>query len=446
MTKLNPNELLAENLVPLNEALSVLATDLNLVGDCATTYETVLEDLQNVKQEFTLVIESDPVAIPRQADFSQRFDNLDEEAQYIMAACSDASFPSPGLLTQDMIQSALLEWKARINYIIANLNANVKNNPAVSLANLTNTSISSTTPAGTTFKDCQDSFCPIMTVVPPGSYMMGATEEELTTYNVAADRRHWELPRHQLTLSKPFAVGIHEVTLASFKQFVQETGHEVLPGCRTYLPNGDATGQLFRENINYENIGFPFPENPPVSCITKEDAIAYTKWLSQKTGKKYRLPSESEWEYFARGGTQTPYIWGNDIALATNYANVYDQSSYAANGFYANATTPFAPFPGNDNNPYQASVGSLLPNNFGLFDVSGNVREWVLDSWYDDSQGNYVGAPTDGSPRTTGTRFGISRGGAWYYQSPNVRVSYRNAYVSSEMRGVTWGFRLVREI
>lgn len=445
-TEFGTVSVLPHELDPLRDALSQLSQSLELVGTCEATYESVLQDLQRVNNEFAKVKAEHPNLIPRKEEFEKRFENLESEAQYIMSACKGDIYVTPALITEDHLGGALGEWRARIDFISDRLNAALPELRPIEQGSLTNTLITAETAVGTTFQDCSDGFCPVMTVVPAGTFMMGATEEQLDLFNVAEDRRHWELPRREVTISRPFAVGIHEVTLESFKRFVEETGEDVLAGCRTYLPNGDPTGQTFRPNISYQDIGFPMPQNGPVSCITKENAIAYTKWLSQKTNQTYRLPTEAEWEFFARAGTQTAYYWGDEQTFATDYANVYDQSSWLANNFAASGVA-FTPFPGDDGNAYQATVGSYIPNAYGIYDVSGNVREWVEDVWVEDPQGNYTGAPTDGSARKDGlTLFGLSRGGAWYYQAATIRTTYRNAYVSSEMRGVTWGFRVVRDI
>ncbi|PVH24083.1 formylglycine-generating enzyme family protein [Sphingobacterium corticibacter] len=445
--KMPPVVALPVELAPLLDALTNLSGALELVdNDCGTSYETVLKELSIVRREFDVVVRQNPNLIPRREDFDQRFKNLQTEATYIKQACRHEIFVTPLFISTDHMGGALGEWRARINFIIENLSAPVSVQHEVIRVNLTDVDITPATPIGTNFRDCTEGFCPEMIVVPGGTFMMGATQEQLNLFKISKDRRHWELPRHQVTIPRPFAVGKYEVTLAAFQAFVDETGYEVIGGCRTYLPDADPTGQTFRANISYKDIGFPTPANSPVSCITKENAKAYTHWLSKKTGKNYRLPTEAEWEFFARAGTETAYFWGDEIALGTNFANVYDQSSITANDFRANGNS-FEPYPGSDGFAYKAPIGSFPPNAFGLHDVIGNVREWVEDVWIDDPIGNYVGAPTDGSARKDGlTLFGLSRGGGWYYQPSTTRSSYRDAYLSSEMRGTTWGFRVVRDL
>jgi formylglycine-generating enzyme required for sulfatase activity len=237
--------------------------------------------------------------------------------------------------------------------------------------------------AGQTFRDCAD--CPEMVVVPAGSFMMGSNAE-------------YERPVHRVTIDKPFAIGRYEVTFAEWSKCTDEGA------CNNHRPNDRGWGR----------------GNRPVIDVSWGDAKAYAAWLSKKTGQTYRLPSEAEWEYAARGGTKTPYWWGQDVG--SRNANCQE-----CNTGQASRTLP---------------VGSMSPNPFGLFDTAGNAAEWVEDCWND----NYRGAPTNGTAWTSGQcRLRVLRGGAFDSQALYVGSGSRFRY-DYDVRYSANGFRLVREL
>ena len=187
-------------------------------------------------------------------------------------------------------------------------------------------------------RDCPE--CPELVVVPAGRFMMGSRS--------GGDV---ERPVHEVTIARPLAVGVKEVTFGEWGACVSGGG------CGGYLPSDNG--------------------NRPVVSVSWKDAQAYVEWLSGKTGEEYRLLSESEWEYVARAGTRTEYWWGDEIGR--NRANCRGCGSR----WDGKQTAP---------------VGSFSANPFGLYDVHGNVREWVEDCW----NGSYAGAPTDGSAWESG--------------------------------------------
>ena len=153
--------------------------------------------------------------------------------------------------------------------------------------------------------------------------------------------------------------------------------------------------------------------------VSWKDAQAYVAWLSEETGEEYRLPSEAEWEYAARAGSTTKYSWGNKIGV--NQANCDNDSC-------------------GDQWEYAAPVGSFAPNGFGLYDIHGNVWEWVQDCW----NGSYAGAPSDGSAWRTGNCADrLKRGGSWSSPPGNLRAAYRSG---SEYRNSNTGFRVARTL
>ena len=234
-------------------------------------------------------------------------------------------------------------------------------------------------PPGKVFRDCPE--CPEMAVVPAGSFRMGSPGDEEGRYDD-------EGPVHGVTIPAPFAVGRYEVTFAEWDACV------AAGGCGRYRPGDRGWGRGSRPVIN----------------VNWNDAKAYVKWLSAKTGKEYRLLSESEWEYAARAGSSTRYSWGDDVG--SNRANC------------ANC---------GDSYERTAPVGSFAANGFGLHDMHGNVWEWVEDCW----NGSYRGAPKGGSAWLSGDCSGrVLRGGSWSNKPRYLRAAdrlrngtgYRNAY------------------
>ena len=230
---------------------------------------------------------------------------------------------------------------------------------------------------------------PAMVVLPKGRFRMG---------DLDGDGDNDEQPVRTVTISRPIAMGRYPVTFKQYDRFVAATGAE--------RPSDEGWGRGRR----------------PVIHVNWEDAKAYAAWLSEQTGKRYRLPSESEWEYAARAGTETAYSWGNEIGV--NRANGCDSGSK----WSGEQTSP---------------VGSFEPNAFGLYDMHGNVWEWVEDCWHD----NYEGAPSDGSAWTSGgdSSWAVVRGGSWFTDPRILRSAYRS-WRTPSYRNINLGFRLVQDL
>ena len=232
---------------------------------------------------------------------------------------------------------------------------------------------------GSVFKDCDG--CPEMVVIPPGSYDMARSK--------------------RITLSRSFAVGKTEVPFAQWDACVAEGG------C-THRPSDEGWGRGSR----------------PVMNVNWDDAKQYVAWLSRKTGKTYRLLTEAEWEYAARAGTTTAYYWGDSDSAICQYASV----NKGGGGCGTKKTSP---------------VASKNPNAFGLYDMLGNVWEWVEDCWNQD----IGGIPSDGSARTSGDcgQRGL-RGGSWNDFPNDARSAIRSKYttVNRDLNDV--GFRVARTL
>ena len=278
---------------------------------------------------------------------------------------------------------------------------------------------------GEKFRDCPD--CPEMVVVPAGSFDMGSPPGE-------GGRLDSEDPVHRVTISEPFAVGVYEVTRAEWSRFVSRTGYAAGGSCWTYESGewNDRTGRSWR------NPGFIQGEGHPVVCVSWEDARAYVEWLSSATGVEYRLLSESEWEYVARGGSSTPRYWGGSESGQCSHSNGADGTLKSRYRDWEWPTVPCA-----DGHVQTSPVGSFRANGFGLHDVMGNVLEWVEDCWHE----SYRGAPGDGSAWTSGGDCGhhVLRGGSWFYGRRLLRSAYRFRD-SSGFRYGNVGFRVSRTL
>ena len=256
-------------------------------------------------------------------------------------------------------------------------------------------------------KDCD--VCPAMVVLPEGQFVMGSNSKEGSLPD--------EKPAHPVTIVKPFAVGKFEVTFAQWD------------ACA-------ADGACNR--VDDENWG---RGDQPVINVDFAAAKAYVSWLSKKSGKRYRLLSESEWEYAARGGTVTAWYWGTiedglGVPAACLYANTHDQFSKAKRPDFT-----WLAHPCDDGYTYTAPVGSFKPNAFGLHDMLGNVREWV-----EDCDGAYKDAPVDGSPAISNDcEKRITRGGAWLDGPTWVRSAFRQP-LPPKFANYAVGFRVARDV
>ncbi|MCI0599753.1 MAG: formylglycine-generating enzyme family protein, partial [Beijerinckiaceae bacterium] len=233
--------------------------------------------------------------------------------------------------------------------------------------------------------------CPVMIVVPAGKFSMGSPENE-------PDRSTSEGPQREVTIANPFAVSKFEVTFGEWD------------ACTAASACPKAADRWGRDRMPAINVSF-------------DDATAYVRWLSWLTGKKYRLLSEAEWEYAARAGTKTRYSWGDDAGKGN-----------------ANCDGCGSEWDGKQTAP----VDSFKPNAFGLYNMHGNVWEWVEDVWHE----NYDGAPNDGSARLQGGDPSIRavRGGSGSVKGPQyLRAALRNRDPTVD-RILNLGFRVARTL
>jgi formylglycine-generating enzyme required for sulfatase activity len=236
---------------------------------------------------------------------------------------------------------------------------------------------------GDVFRDCPE--CGEMVVIPAGEFDMGSTDPAA------------ESPAHHVVVARPFAVGRREVTFAEWDQCV------AAGGCK-YTPSDHGWGRGER----------------PVIDVSWDDATGFVAWLSHKTGQTYRLLSEAEWEYAARGGTSSSYWWGRDIG--SGRANCQECGAGAGR-----QTVP---------------TGSFRPNAFGLYDTVGNAAEWVQDCW----NASYRSAPRDGSAWMSGDcTLHVLRGGSFANKANAVRSASRFRY-DEDVRYYANGFRVARDL
>jgi formylglycine-generating enzyme required for sulfatase activity len=254
---------------------------------------------------------------------------------------------------------------------------------------------------------------PELVLLPTGRFQMGSPDHERRIANIAGAQKAWlarELPQHWVAIERPVAMGRYPVTVGEWRGFVRASG---------WRPGGE---------VDWEAPGFAQDERHPVVGISWFDAIRYVRWLSESTGKTYRLPSEAEWEYACRAGTKTAFSFGDTITG--------DEANYDGNFTYN----------GGPRGPYRrgtSAVGSYPANAWGLFDMHGNVWEWVQDVLHD----NYEGAPLDGSAWEEGGDQArrILRGGSWLYNPRYLRSALRNGF-SAVLSNDIVGFRVVREL
>lgn len=249
------------------------------------------------------------------------------------------------------------------------------------------------------FVHCDSAASPELVLIGPGTFAMGIPiGESRRTRSAGLDRD--ARPNHKVTIKRPFWLGRYPVTRDEYARFVRETG---------YAADGGA----------WRDPGFPQSGRDPVVRVDASDVDAYLEWLTAMTGKRYRLPSEAEWEYAARAGTTESRFWGDTFIDADHYAWVDEAGRWTA------------------------PVDERKPNPFGLHDILGNVWEWTADSWH----GSYHGAPIDGSPRQNGDAAGwrVLRGGAWYGNPKLVRAGVRYR-VEPSYRDTDTGFRVARDV
>jgi len=281
--------------------------------------------------------------------------------------------------------------------------------------------------SGAIFRDCR-LICPEMVTIPPGSFVMGSPSDEI-------GRGKDEGPQHTVNIGYRLAVGKYDVTRDEYAAFVQATNRADPDTCYSESTQGSGSFADIPGH-SWHSPGFSQTGRDPVVCVSWDDAAAYAAWLSQKTGSPYRLLSESEWEYAARGGTTTAFYWGESAQDQCHYANGADQ---ALKGIYGTKKA-WISADCSDSQVYTSPAGTFAPNVFGLFDMAGNAWQWTEDCYAD----NYNGAPLDGSVSSRGNcLLHVVHGGSWSAAPQDLRSANRNGILTSH-RNSHIGFRVAR--
>jgi formylglycine-generating enzyme required for sulfatase activity len=254
---------------------------------------------------------------------------------------------------------------------------------------------------------------PDLVLIPTGRFQMGSHEHEQALAIKAGAQKNWldrELPQHWVGIEHSFAMARFPVTVGQWRRFVKDTGWES------------------QSDTDWRDPGFKQSDEHPVVGVSWMDAQQYLRWLSQKTGHVYRLPTEAEWEYACRAGTKTAFSFGDTISTEqANYDGHYTYNG-GKRGTYLQGTN---------------KVGAFQPNPWGLFDMHGNVWEWTQDVVHD----NYAGAPADGSAWEEGGDAvrRVLRGGSWLYNPRYLRSAVRNGF-SAVLANDIVGFRVARKL
>ena len=277
--------------------------------------------------------------------------------------------------------------------------------------NTVNAQNTKATPPAKSKQEVSDANEPQMIFVQGGTFMMGNNEKG---YN--------EKPAHNVTV-KDFYIDKYEITVSDFRKFIQATGYRTSAEAQGWSYVFDGTNTLNQNGVTWESDAYGFKrksaqENHPVIYVSYNDAVAYCKWLSSTTKKKYRLPTEAEWEYAAKGGNKLGkcnFSGSNDIEAVAWYKKNSNGETHAA--------------------------GQKLPNEIGLYDMSGNVAEWCAD-WFDEKYYNQNVANNPQGPASGTSR--VTRGGSWFLDPGFVRTSCRSGFDPGFSCDYI-GFRVVRD-
>jgi formylglycine-generating enzyme required for sulfatase activity len=267
--------------------------------------------------------------------------------------------------------------------------------------------------------------------IPAGKFLMGT--DPAHRVRMTDDR---EKPQREVTISRDFFMGIHEVTRGQFAAFVKATG---------YLTQAEREGWAFAwkrnswdkvDGASWNNTGLEQTDEHPVICASFDDAIAFCLWLNKKTGRNVLLPTEAQWEYAARAGTSTLFPWGAAWEDGKGWANASDET--ARQKFRGWRSFSWA-----DGHVFTSPAGTYRANDFGLHDMTGNVWEWTAD-WYDKNY--YKNAPDVDPPGPPTGSQRVTRGGSWMSSPPRCRSAAR---LPCDLRGsycdAIIGFRIVIE-
>lgn len=276
---------------------------------------------------------------------------------------------------------------------------------------------------------------PPMVTIPAGQFTMGSMAPMIGD----GSSNPSEQPPHPVRIAS-FRMAQYETTVGQFRAFVDATGHKTQDQCWQF----DRADMAALKDVKWNTPAHAPGEFHPVMCVTWEDANAYVAWLSAQSGRRFRLPSEAEWEYAARAGTGTSYPPGDDADGLCRHANMKDRRFKAAlkrdHGLDMLATDC------DDGAEYTTVVGMYPANGFGLYDMIGNVAEWVADCQHAD----YRGAPANGAAWSDACEqdgdFFITRGGSYSAPRSVLRSAARGHGGRTNASGLGEGFRIAEDI
>lgn len=294
--------------------------------------------------------------------------------------------------------------------------------------------------------------------IPAGEFMMGAEEDQGDTMSQfpysdpALLPREW--PRHKVRITKSFYMGQHEVTLGQFMTFLREAHYKVdAERDGQHMSGYGSKGELIESTaFRPWAPGWKVESDHPAGYISWNDAVAFCNWLSRKEGKTYRLPTEAEWEYSSRAGTNSRYFFGNDPQQLIGFANTSDADRavlypgktvdvFDKSGKKTGQRIPYPFLSGHDGYAWTAPVGHFRPNSFGLYDMHGNSWEWCSD-WFGEDY--YRNSPIDDPKGPPAGTVRVSRGGGFDNSPFTLRCARRDGG-TPESRDCHDGFRVVRE-
>jgi formylglycine-generating enzyme required for sulfatase activity len=291
-------------------------------------------------------------------------------------------------------------------------------------------------PSPASLQDCPQ--CPVMVAIPAGETFVGLVGDE----RLGAEIRDRSLHGRSVAIAKPFMLARNKVSLDEYKAFRQEKYGRIDPpsvDCRSFAPKAQQRSQT----RNYLAPGFEQTGSHPVVCISWNDAVDYVRWLSAKTGKNYRLPSEAEWEYAARGGDRGPWHVAESPSESCKFGNILDATAVEKHAVADRALAAEC----SDQWANTSPAGLFPMNAFGLVDMYGNAHEWVQDCWNDDLRT----LPANGAPRLgedgssqCASELRVRRGSAW--TTPPILSGFAARWKGTAMHAFQdTGFRVARE-
>ena len=266
-----------------------------------------------------------------------------------------------------------------------------------------------------------------LVLIPAGEFMMGSPEGE--------EGRLDNEKQHRVRITKPFYLGMYEVTVGDFRRFADDTKYktEAEKDGKGSFGWNETKGELELDpKYTWRNPGFKQDDGHPVVNVSWNDAVAYCAWLSKKEGRTYRLPTEAEWEYACRAGTTTRFYHGNAPEGLAKVGNVADAV------FKAKLPDWKWTIKASDGYVFTAPMGSFRPNAFGLYDMHGNAWEWCAD-WYGSDY--YGKSPTDDPTGPTSRSYRVLRGGGLSIGPTGCRSAFR-CLLAPDGRSFVLGFRL----